>query len=335
MAMAQRSTVVGVFEDHAKANQAVEALRQAGFREDQIGVVGRYGESATGATGTATADTDESNSMWEEGAITGALTGAGLGALVGLGILAGIIPVVGPVIAGGTLSMLLANAAGGAALAGLTGALVGAGIPEDEATYYEGEVRGGRTVVTVQCGSRYSDAHTILHQFGAYDMSTAPAATGTTGSAAMTTGTNTGTAARAATAQGGETIRVHEEQLHATKTAVQTGEVRVRKEVHTEHQTIDVPVSREEVVIERHPVSGHSVSGSSIGQGEEIRIPVSEEQVHVTKETVAKEDVTIGKRVVSGTEHVAGEVRKEEVRVEKQGDVDIKRSGNSGNTGKR
>ena len=58
----------------------------------------------------------------EEGAVTGVVAGAGAGALIGLGVLAGVIPVVGPVIAGGTLAVILANAAGAAAIAGLVGA---------------------------------------------------------------------------------------------------------------------------------------------------------------------------------------------------------------------
>src|SRR4051794_36247582 len=103
MAMPQRTTVVGVFHDRRMANDAIEALKQAGFRDDQIGVAGRYSDEAS-ATGGAT--TEEGGTNWEEGAVIGGLTGAGLGALVGLGILAGIIPAIGPVIAGGTLGMM-------------------------------------------------------------------------------------------------------------------------------------------------------------------------------------------------------------------------------------
>jgi len=117
-------------------------------------------------------------------------------------------------------------------------------------------------------------------------------------------------------------MKVHEEHLHATKTPVQTGEVQVRKEVHTEHQTMNVPVTREEVVIERRPASGHA-STSDLKPGEEIRIPVKEEKVHVTKEAVVKEEVSVGKRTVTETEQVGGTVRKEEVKVERKGDVDV------------
>ncbi|MBV8231936.1 MAG: YsnF/AvaK domain-containing protein, partial [Planctomycetaceae bacterium] len=66
---------------------------------------------------------------------------------------------------------------------------------------------------------------------------------------------------------------------------------------------------------------------SDIRPGEELRIPVRKEQVTVEKRPVVKEEVTVGKRVVQRTEQVGGEVRKEVVRVEREGDVDIRGDG--------
>src|SRR5512143_3925385 len=198
MTTEQRSTVVGVFEDRRQADEAITELRQAGFREDQIGVATRQAEGETPGATTA-----EEGSRAGVGAIAGVLAGAGLGGLVGLGVLAGVIPVIGPVIAGGTLATILANAAGGAAIGGLVGALAGAGIPEEEARYYQGELEAGRTIVTVQADGRYDEAVTILRRHGAYDMHTAPgAATATQASR---------------TAAGGERIQVREEELQAHK----------------------------------------------------------------------------------------------------------------------
>jgi len=168
MAAKQRSTVVGVFEDRRHADQAVAELKRAGFRDDQIGVAMRQTGGSTGAE--ATAETGETYA--EEGAATGVLAGLGLGALAGLGVLSGVIPVIGPAIAGGTLGILISNAAAGAAAAGLAGALIGYGIPEEEAQYYHSEFEAGRTVVTVQADGRYDEACTILRQHGGYDMST-------------------------------------------------------------------------------------------------------------------------------------------------------------------
>src|SRR4051812_29140276 len=166
MANQQRSTVVGVFNDHIQADRAVNELRKAGFREDQIGVVGRHGEAAV-SSGAAS---NEEGTHAGTGAVTGALAGAGLGGLVGLGILAGMIPAVGPVIAGGTLAALLANAAGGAAPGTLAGSLIRAGGPREGANYFNQEIEQGRTIVTVKTDGRNEEASAILRNHGAYDM---------------------------------------------------------------------------------------------------------------------------------------------------------------------
>jgi uncharacterized protein (TIGR02271 family) len=311
MAAKTRSTVVGVFEDRHQADRAIAELKRAGFREDQIGVITRRDETLATADDV---DTDDTHA--DSGALTGALAGAGLGALAGLGILAGVIPVIGPAIAGGTLGVILSNAAVGAGVAGLAGALIGAGIPEEEASYYEGELSAGRTLVTVQANGRASEATTILRRHGAYDMSSRAAATSTTSRAADTT--------IEMPAAGGQTIEVREERLQTRKQPVEAGEVRVRKDVVTEHKTVDVPVQREEVVIERHaPAAGRPAAGGEIRAGEELRIPVKEEQVRVDKQAVVKEEVSVGKRTVQDTQRVSGDVRKEQVRVEKKGDVDV------------
>jgi len=113
------------------------------------------------------------------------------------------------------------------------------------------------------------------------------------------------------------TIKLREERLRATTTPVETGEVTVRKEVTHDTKTIEVPVEREEVVIERHPATG-AASSADIG-AESIRVPVKEDQVHVSKEAVVTEEVNVGKRTVQDTEQVAGTVRKETLKVENEG----------------
>jgi uncharacterized protein (TIGR02271 family) len=314
-----RTTVVGVFQDRNDADRAVDELRKAGFRNEQIGVVAKRDESYGDVAGA------DEGSEAGVGALAGMVAGAGIGGLVGLGIIAGVIPVLGPVIAGGTLATILANAAGGAAIAGVTGALIGAGVPEHETEYYHGEFEAGRTLVTVQCDGRVDEATAILRRHHSYDLQTSAARGGTAQTTTARTSAATATATSATaprTARAGETMELREEELHARKTPVQTGEVRVRKEVTTEHKTLDVPVQREEVVIERHPASGHA-SSSEIREGEELRIPVMEEQVNVEKRAVVKEEVSVGKRTVNETEHVSGDVRKENVRVERKGDADI------------
>lgn len=338
MATQPQGTVIGVFHDHEKAREAIRALKNAGFREDQIGVASSNRDGLRAVKGDDAGD----SSYAGEGAVAGVATGAGIGALWGLGILAGALPAIGPAIAGGTLAVILSSAAAGAAAAGLAGALVGMGMSKEEAEFYETELKSGRTIVTVAAGARRNDAMAVLQQHGAYDMSNRLSASNTgaatpsrtaemphsshslaTSSKELDPTCSTGNPSQAMT--GAEkTIQAKEERLNVQKTA-DTGEVRVRKDVTTEHKTVDVPVTREEVVIEHHPASGQrAASGDFTSGSQEIRIPVKEEHVHVEKEAVVTDEVSIGKRKVQGTEHVDETLRKEQIKIEKQGDVNVR-----------
>lgn len=173
--MASRTTAIAVFDESAAAQQAIEQLRRAGFTEKEIGVTARDAESRPSI------GDGEKQTHAKEGAIAGVTAGAGVGALWGLGILAGVLPAIGPAIAGGTLAALLSSAAAGAATAGLAGTLIGLGIPEDEAKYYDEEFRAGRVVVTVDARGRLDEAQAILVRNGGYDMRSAPQRTARTG----------------------------------------------------------------------------------------------------------------------------------------------------------
>jgi uncharacterized protein (TIGR02271 family) len=323
---------VGVFDDAAHARQAVHDLKNAGFTEDQIGVVSH--DSKTGmAAGTTPAADHESKAA--KGAAAGAATGAGVGALWALGIAAGMLPAIGPIVAGGILGSILLSAAGGAAVAGLAGALIGLGLPEEEAQYYESEFRGGRTVVTVRSPDRYEEATEIMERHYGYNMkrraeiSSQPtqdravqhteAATKSRATPRSSAPAQCNTGMPAATTENAR-VALHDEEISVQKRPVEKGTVRVKKEVVTEHKKIDVPVTREEVVIERHPVEGQCASGSDIGD-QEIRIPVKEEQVDVQKRTVVREEVSVGKRKVQETRNVSADVRHEKLKVENTGDV--------------
>jgi uncharacterized protein (TIGR02271 family) len=120
-----------------------------------------------------------------------------------------------------------------------------------------------------------------------------------------------------------EGVQLREEELRPRKESVEAGEVGVRKDVVTEQKTIDVPVTREEAVVERHPVERRPASGD-IREGEEARVPLREERVQVEKQPVVTEEVSVGKRPVQETERVEGTVRREEARVETEGDVDVR-----------
>jgi hypothetical protein len=168
--MAHQSTVVGVFDDRLQADRAVDELRREGFRDDQIGVAMRYDAGSSASTDASDAEDTKAGT----GAVAGVVAGLGLGALAGLGVLSGVIPVIGPAIAGGTLGVILSNVAAGAGVGGLVGALAGAGVPEEEAHYYQGEFESGRAIVTVQADGRADEAMAVMRRYGAYDMSSRP-----------------------------------------------------------------------------------------------------------------------------------------------------------------
>lgn len=169
------STTAGVFTTRAAAEQAIAQLKAAGYRDDQIGLVGkdpsgktvRSGREAAGHAGEGAA----------AGAAAGAVAGAATVAGVGAAVMMGVIPVVGPILALGPLAVTLLNAAGGAAggaaIGSIAGALIGWGVPEEDAKYYEQQVQAGRYLVTVECGEG-NDARDLIMRHGGYDRVSAP-----------------------------------------------------------------------------------------------------------------------------------------------------------------
>jgi uncharacterized protein (TIGR02271 family) len=107
-----------------------------------------------------------------------------------------------------------------------------------------------------------------------------------------------------------------EEELAAGTREREAGAMRVRKRVRTDREQIEVPTRREEVSVERVPVSGEATE-AEIGE-DEVVVPVTEEEAVVGKRAVAKEEVRIKKDVVEDTEVVEEDVRREEIDVEDQ-----------------
>jgi uncharacterized protein (TIGR02271 family) len=111
------------------------------------------------------------------------------------------------------------------------------------------------------------------------------------------------------------------ESIHVDKERIQQGEVVVRKEVITETQMISVPVTREELVIERKGTNGTTLE---VLRGQPIvRVPLSEERVLVRKETVLNERVTVLHRTTEEQKKVSTVVRHEELKVAKNGNVQV------------
>ncbi len=110
-----------------------------------------------------------------------------------------------------------------------------------------------------------------------------------------------------------------EEEVVVDKQRQATGKARLRKYVTTENVNMTVPVQREEVRIEREPITdanmGDAMDGPAISE-DEHEVTLSEEQVVVDKQAVPKERVRLDKEVVTEQEQVSEQVRKEQIEVE-------------------
>jgi hypothetical protein len=168
--MAKNKSVFGIYSSRSGVENAVIALKDAGFSHSDISVL--LPENL-GSKEIAT----EKNTKAPEGATTGAgsgvVIGGALGWLVGIGALA--IPGLGPFIAAGPIMAALAGAGVGGAVGGVAGALIGMGIPEFEAKRYEGRVQKGGILISVHCDTseEIKRAKEILERTGAEDISSA------------------------------------------------------------------------------------------------------------------------------------------------------------------
>jgi len=164
----KNTAVFGIYQTREAAEEAVDALRHAHFRNtdisvlfpDNVGTKDFALEKGTKAPEGATT-----------GAASGAVAGGVLGWLVGIGALA--IPGIGPFIAAGPIVAALAGAGALGAFGGIVGALVGMGIPEYKAKRYEGRVKHGGILLSVHCDDHdwVKRGEEILKRTGAEDIS--------------------------------------------------------------------------------------------------------------------------------------------------------------------
>ncbi len=113
-----------------------------------------------------------------------------------------------------------------------------------------------------------------------------------------------------------EAMTRSEEQLHVGTEQQETGKARLRKHIVTETETVQVPVSREEVRVEREPITeanrGQAMAGGDLTE-EEHEVTLTEERAVVTKEAVPVERVRLGTETVTDEQTVTEEVRKEQI----------------------
>jgi uncharacterized protein (TIGR02271 family) len=117
-----------------------------------------------------------------------------------------------------------------------------------------------------------------------------------------------------------EAMTRSEERLKVGTQSREVGRARLRKHVVTEHQQVTVPVAREQVTLEREPITdanrGQAYDGPAISE-EEHEVTLHAERPVVGTEAVPVERVRLGKQTVTEQETVGGEVRREEIELDR------------------
>ncbi|MEO1673018.1 MAG: DUF2382 domain-containing protein [Cyanobacteria bacterium J06631_2] len=322
MVIKQYKRAAGLYYSRDEAEDAVRALKAAGYDMDQVSVIAKDADKIGG-----TDTTKEVGNKADEGAATGALTGGALGGitglLVGLGTLA--IPGIGPILLAGAeataIATTLAGAGIGAAAGGLIGALIGLGIPEEKAKIYSDRVgKGSFLVMVTGTGVEIDNAATIMRQHGVeefdvYDMPGAHATTVNDVDEDIRTRTDLDDSGK---------IRLYEERLMVNKQREKSGEVAIGKRVETETAEVAVPVERERVVIEHTDANVGTVVApgtANFADGEVARVDVYEETADIEKQAFVREEVSVRKEVERDTVEARETVRREELDIETDGEV--------------
>jgi len=118
-------------------------------------------------------------------------------------------------------------------------------------------------------------------------------------------------------------VLLREETLTPVKRAEQAGEVEIRKTVHEEQREVPVTLRHEEVTVERHAVDRPLREGEMVGdlQDDVIRVPVYQEQADLEKQARVVEEVVVDKDVIQEQQTLTGTVRREDIDIQKSGDV--------------
>jgi uncharacterized protein (TIGR02271 family) len=108
------------------------------------------------------------------------------------------------------------------------------------------------------------------------------------------------------------TIPLIEERLNVSK-STSTTQYTITKEPVTEKKTIEVPVTHEELVVERRPPKDSTSAQGPVKSKTEIKVPLMREEVEVTKEPFVMEEVVVKKKPVTETRTVSDTVRSERI----------------------
>jgi uncharacterized protein (TIGR02271 family) len=337
---ADNQTLVAYFDNQDRAERALDELKGAGFTSAHIGLAHRGGSSARSAAGSAANKTEHAaHGMWEkvkdffEGGPENYADERTRGD-------AGTREITDPSVSTNARYGDSSSANSSSARSSnydhndLHHSLTGMNVPEHRSRYFGQRFNSSEngSVLTVNAGNRAAEAERILRDNGGdlgenasesadYASSNYRAPQTTSQSTSESARDVSGRAENAAYENSGEglqNIQLLGEVLRVHKDRLNRGEVVVRKDIITETQTVQVPVTREELVVEQHAVDGETPARGSIGDNQEIRIPLTEETASIDKGTVVREEVAVGKKPVQEVRDLSGEVRREELVVDDQ-----------------
>lgn len=117
-------------------------------------------------------------------------------------------------------------------------------------------------------------------------------------------------------------LKLHEEQLDISKKRIQTAKVTTHKEIVTEEKNIIVPVTREDLVIEKTTFDPNNPNDLE-GETETIRIPISEEDIDIVKHKVKLEDVSVYNNEYEEIKQVNETLKKEKLSIKATGNAKV------------
>jgi uncharacterized protein (TIGR02271 family) len=179
-----------------------------------------------------------------------------------------------------------------------------------EAFILDHDLDRGAAIVTVKAGARNQEARALLEQWGARIVRgrhDTESLTATEPKPATIVHSTTFDPPKPAEP---DHIQLFGEVLRVRKEKVSSGDVHVRKESVTRMETVQVPVTREHLVVEHSDENGREDTERA------IRVPLSEERVHIDKDTVLREEYKVGKREITQNESVTDTVRRERLLID-------------------
>ena len=111
---------------------------------------------------------------------------------------------------------------------------------------------------------------------------------------------------------GEERIPLTEERLEVSKRN-QENQATITKKPITETKRVEVPLTREEISVERRPPSGQTEAQSPIQSEKDIKIPLKREKAKVSKKPYVKEEAVIKKKAFTDTKEITEDVTSEEL----------------------